>query len=589
MVEVASSPASETEDLPSALRAEERRRARWLKAQSRSARVPLILTTVAGFAGGLLAVAQAFLLARLIATAIAGAGLVALWPTAGLAVLAIVARAGLGAVSEIVAQSAASQVKRTVRADLVAALSRLGPSWLKSRRSGAVTATVMEQVETLDGFVARWLPVQALAVAIPIALLVPAFMVDAGSGWILLAAGALVPVAMGVAGWRTGAAARRQMTVLRRMSGVFLDRLQGLTTLKLFGAADRELEQLGRVADAYRASTMAVLRIAFLSSTVLELLAVGALALVAGRIGGALLSGGGLSRGGLSLEAGLFLLILVPEVFQPLRRLGQHYHDRAAAVGAAEAMLEVFDAAAALPEAGASLSLEGAPEIVFDGVALAYPGSRRPALSGADFRIAPGETVALVGESGAGKSSILSLLLGHERPTAGTVRVAGRNVEGPVLRVSIAWAGQAPRIVAGTLADNIRLGRPDASDEAVQDAAVACRVSDFATRLPDGLETVVGEGGRGLSGGEARRVALARAFLRDAPLVLLDEPTANLDRDSEAAVLDAIDRLRVGRTVLIATHSPEVVRRADRAIRVDAGRVAEPVAEPPSGERAAGD
>ena len=570
MVEVLPSTADDVGALSdvSDRRAEERRRRRWLTGRAHVALPAVALSIAAGFVAGILAVAQAFLLARLIAGAIGGAGVDTLGPTAAMAVGVLVARAGLSALSDIVAASAASRVKRAVRADLIAALEQLGPSWLKSRRTGAVTATVIEQVETLDGFVARWLPVQALATAIPVALLVPAFMVDAGTGWILLTAGALVPLAMAAVGWRTGMAARRQMTAMQRMSGVFLDRLQGLTTLKLFGAAERELAAIRDVADGFRASTMAVLRLAFLSSTVLEVLAIGSLALVAGRLASALIAGGAPG-----LEAALFLLILVPEVFLPLRRLGLHYHDRSAAAGAAEGMLEILDAAERLPVAAGRRRLERAPEVVFDGVSLAYPGGRRAALDGASFRIGPGETVALVGESGSGKSSALALLMGYERPTAGTVRLDGAAVEGAGARASIAWAGQTPRIVAGSLADNLRLGRPDASDEALRASADACRVLEFAERWPDGLATIVGEGGRGLSGGEARRVALARAFLRDAPLVLLDEPTANLDRDSEAAVLDAIDRLRVGRTVLIATHSAEVVRRADRVVRIDAGRV----------------
>ncbi|WP_350108045.1 thiol reductant ABC exporter subunit CydD [Thalassobaculum sp.] len=552
----------------SVLRAQERRRRRWLTDRARAVRLPLALAVAAGFAAGLLAVAQAWVLARLIADAVAGDAVDRLLPAAGLAVLVFAARAGLTVAAEVLATTAASRVKRALRAELVAALGRLGPSWLKTRRSGAVAATVIEQVETLDGFVARYLPVQALAAAVPVALLVPAFMVDAGAGWILLAAGALVPVAMALVGMRTAVAARRQMTGLQRMSGVFLDRLQGLTTLKLFGAAERELDRIREVADGYRGATMAVLRLAFLSSTVLELLAVGSLALVAGRVASSALGGGGVS-----LQAALFLLILVPEMFQPLRRLGQHYHDRAAALGATEGMLEILDAVAALPADGAAWRLAEAPAIAFDRVGLAYPGGRRPALDGASFRVAAGETVALVGESGAGKSSILAILLGSERPTSGTVTVDGRLLDGPALRASIAWAGQNPRIVAGTLADNLRLGHPDAPDDAVRAAAETCRVGDFADRLPQGLATVVGEGGRGLSGGEARRVALARALLRDAPLVLLDEPTANLDGDSEAAVLDAIDRIRAGRTVLIATHSEAVIRRADRVLRVESGRV----------------
>jgi len=578
MVEVAPPGAAGSGDAPplSELRAQERRRQRWLSGRAGAVRVSLGLAIAAGFAAGLLAVAQAWVLARLIVAAIAGGGVDGLLPIAGLAVLVFVLRAGLAAASEVIATIAASRVKRSLRAELVAALGRLGPSWLKARRSGAVTASVIEQVEALDGFVARYLPVQALAGAIPVALLVPAFMADAGAGWILLAAGALVPVAMALVGLRTAAAARRQMTVLQRMSGVFLDRLQGLTTLKLFGAAERELDRIRDVADGYRASTMAVLRMAFLSSTVLELLAVGSLALVAGRLASSAFGADG-AGGGVDLETALFLLILVPEMFQPLRRLGQHYHDRAAAIAAAEGMLEILDAAAALPSDGGPLKLTGAPAIEFDGVCLAYPGGRRPALDGVSFRIAAGESVALVGESGAGKSSILSILLGSERPTSGAVRIDGRAVAGPALRPSVAWAGQSPRIVAGSLADNLRLGRPDAGDDAVRTAAEACRVSEFADRLPQGLATVVGEGGRGLSGGEARRVALARALLRDAPLVLLDEPTANLDSESEAAVLDAIDRIRAGRTLLIATHSEAVIRRVDRVIRIDAGRVSERV------------
>lgn len=579
MVEVLPSAVPDAADTTSAamLRAAERRRRQWLAGRAGIARAPLAVAIGAGFLAGLLAVVQAFLLARLIVGAIAGAGPDDLLATAALAVLAFVARAGLGVASELAGAAAASRVKRAVRAELVEALGRLGPSWLKSRRSGAVAATMIEQVETVDGYVARYLPVQALASAVPVALLVPAFLVDAGTGWILLAAGALVPVALALAGWRTGAAARRQMTRMQRLSGVFLDRLQGLATLRLFGAAERELGHLRAVADDYRASTMAVLRLAFLSSTALELLAVGALALVAGRAAGAML------EGSLGLQAGLFLLILVPELFQPLRRLGQHYHDRAAALAAAAGMLEILDAAVALPAAGAGARLAAAPAVEFDNVRLDYPGGRRPALDGADFRIAAGETVALVGESGAGKSSVLALLLGGERPTGGRILVDGRAVAGPSLGSSIAWAGQAPRIVATTLADNLRLGKPDASDAEVRAAALACRVADFADRLPHGLETVVGEGGRGLSGGEARRVALARAFLRDAPLVLLDEPTANLDRDSEAAVLDAIDQLRRGRTVLIATHSPAVIRRADRVIRIAARQVVDLTAEDAAG------
>jgi ABC-type transport system involved in cytochrome bd biosynthesis fused ATPase/permease subunit len=324
------------------------------------------------------------------------------------------------------------------------------------------------------------------------------------------------------------------------------------------------------VSDDLRRRTMGVLRLAFLSTTALELLASLALALVAVHLAD------GLIGGGMDLAVGLFLLILVPEVFQPLRRLGAHYHDKAAAVGAAEAILEVLDAAEVVPADGDPMVLSGPPRIVFDDVSLAYPGGRRAALEAVTLEIAPGEVVALVGASGSGKSSLLALLLGLRRPSAGAIRVDGRTLEGRALIASTAWAGQAVRILSATLRDNLILGRPDADDGAVASAVAAAGLGAVVDRLPEGLETRIGEGGRMLSGGEARRVALARALVRAAPLVLLDEPTANLDADSEAAVLAALRTLASGRTVIVATHSPAVMAMADRVVRLERGR---PVAE----------
>jgi len=543
--------------------------------------MPRLIPTVAVMGvAGLLAVPQAWLLAGLIATLLSGTPAAGLMTPTVLVVGVLAVRAALSALAEIQASAAAQRVKAQVRAELTKALAKLGPAWLAARPSGAVTATVVDLTEALDGYVARFLPIQVLAVVLPLAFLVPVFLIDVGTGWILAIAGACVPVAMGVVGWRTAATARAQMTAMARAGGYFLDRLQGLATLKLFGEIEREAGRIAAVADDLRRRTMAVLRLAFLSSTALELLASGALAVVAIRLGAGMIDGSGT----VAAREALFLLILIPEIFLPLRRLGQHYHDRAAAMAGAEAMLELLDAADAMPEESGNDRLAMPPALVFEGVSLIRQDGRRASLDAVSFTAGAGETVALVGESGAGKSSILAILLGTERPTAGRILVDGVPVAGVALRPSVAWAGQSPRVLAASLADNLRLGCPDAPVENLLTALAAVRLDQWADALPDGLDTMIGEGGRGLSGGEARRLGLARTMVRDAPLVLLDEPTANLDRTSEAAMLDALDRLRAGRTVIIATHSPAVIERADRIVRLARGRVIEPPArEAPDG------
>lgn len=540
----------------------------WLKRLCTGERAALVWMLTAGFAAAALAVVQAWVVAGLIAGAIQGVSLPDLLLPATLAFGVIVLRGVLSVVAEAVGSAASRRIKSGIRGRLLSALAVLGPAWLDARASGTVAATVVDQVEALDGFVSRFYPVQILAGAVPMLLLIPVFWTDPPSGWMLLAAGALTPVIMGLVGWRTGVHARAQMTALRRANGYFLDRLQGLATLKLFGEIGRERDRMRKVSDDLRRRTMGVLRLAFLSSTALELLSSVALALVAVH-----LATGLFGAGAMDLTQGLFLLILVPEIFQPLRRLGAHYHDKAAAVGAAEGILEILEAAEQVPVDGPVPAIAKAPTLRFDRVSLAYPGGRRAALDGVSFEIAPGETVALVGESGSGKSSLLSILLGLRRPTSGTVSVDGAAVEGGALVPAIAWAGQRVRIFSASLRDNLTLGRPDADDSAVASALEAVALPPVLARLPERLDTMMGEGGRALSGGEARRVAVARALLRDAPLVLLDEPTANLDRDSEAAILSAIRTLSHGRTVIVATHSPAIMAMADRVIRLERGRV----------------
>jgi ATP-binding cassette, subfamily C, bacterial CydD len=397
------------------------------------------------------------------------------------------------------------------------------------------------------------------------------------SGVILTVAGPFVPLTMALIGMKAADESRRQFRTLARMSAYFLDRLQGLTTLRLFGRAEAEVDNIAQAADAFRDGTMRVLRIAFLSSASLEFFASVAVAVVATYVGLGLLGHIGWGTAPrLTLFSGLFVLLMAPDFFQPLRMLAAYYHDRMAAIGAAEGLAEMLDAPPEEVAAGTAPMPAGALDIVFDDVSVAFEGGARSAIQGVSLRIAPGDHIALTGMSGAGKSTLLSLLLGFRRPDSGRILINGTDlaaIDPEDLRRRIAWIGQAPVLFHGTLRDNIRLGRPDADDAAVDRAAAEARVTESAAALPQGLDTPIGERGHGLSGGQAQRIALARAFLKDAPLVLLDEPTASLDRDTEAEILESIRRLARSRTALVATHSPAAMAIASRRIVLDHGRV----------------
>ncbi len=556
---------------------DDRTAGRWLKRQAGLARGPIGLTAAAGIAQGLCGVAQAGLIAWILQRAVMeGAALSAFWPLFAALLAAILLRAGAAWAWEALGAVAATQVKTRLRRQILDRVHTLGPAWRAERQTGDLAVTLIERIEALDGYYARFLPQSRVAAILPILILAAVYPVDWVSGVILTIAGPFVPLLMALIGMKAADESRRQFRTLARMSAYFLDRLQGLATLRLFGRAEAEVEGIALAADAFRDRTMRVLRIAFLSSASLEFFASVAVAIVATYVGLGLLGHIGWGTAPhLTLFSGLFVLLMAPDFFQPLRMLAAYYHDRVAAIGAAEGLAEVLDA----PEAasgGSRRMPEGDLDIVFDNVSVAFEGGARSAIRNASLRIGPGDHVALVGMSGAGKSTLLSLLLGFRRPDAGRVLVNGvdlAEIDPEELRRRIAWIGQAPVLFHGTLRDNIRLGRPEADDAAVERAAAEARVTEFAAALPQGLDTPVGERGVGLSGGQAQRVALARAFLKDAPLVLLDEPTASLDRDTEAEILDSIRRLARGRTVIVATHSPAAMAIADRRILLEQGRV----------------
>jgi ATP-binding cassette subfamily C protein CydD len=545
-----------------------RHAARRLLAETfRAERGGLLLPLSLGLAAVLAGIAQAWLLARGLAglLGLAEAGLAELLGAAALALLI----AGLSAAQELAATRLAQDASGRLRQRVFAAVLARGPR--AEDRAGETVSLLADRVEAIGSHLARWIPAAVLAVAGPLAVGLAAAAVDGASGLVLGLAGLLVPAVMGLTGLGASAAARAQFAALARLSGRFLDRMRGLPTLVLFRAAEREAEKLREAAEALRRGTMKVLRVAFLSSTGLDLIAASALAFLALRHGAALAAGGHPDPVG-----ALFVLLLVPAFFAPLRAFSGAYHEAQAARGAASDLAPLL-----APPASEGLLLAEVPPrvtVTFDRVSVRYRPDLPPALDALSFRVLPGEALVLTGPSGAGKSTALRLLMGFVRPSSGRIALNGRDalsLKPEELRRLSAWVGQRAHIFRGTIAENIALARPEATRAEVEAAARAARVTDFAASLPRGLDTLVGEGGFGLSGGQAQRVAIARAFLRDRPLLLLDEPTAHLDAATEAELLDSLARLAAGRTVIMATHSRAAMRFGGRVIELVAGRDAD--------------
>jgi ATP-binding cassette subfamily C protein CydD len=537
----------------------------WLRKEARAHRARLALPVALGLAATLCAVGLAWLIARLLATLLgfAAGG----WGDVGLALVLILVIAMLGMAQEAAQTRAGEAARAGIRTALFARLMELGPD--DPRGVGEKASLLVDRVEALEGFFARWLPAMTLAILSPALIILIAWWADWVSALVLLVMGLLVPVGMAVTGIGAARESKKQLDVLGRLSGRFVDRLRGLGTLVQFNQAEAEARHLGTVAEEFRGRTMRVLRVAFLSTTVLELLAAGTIAYLAWR------HGAHLGANHPNPAKALFCILLVPAFFQPLRAFSQAYHEALSARGAAAELAPLLAEAAP-----AGLRLEEVPRrvaLVFTEVSLAYPGAAQPSLDRLTFALPPGETLLLVGPSGAGKSSVLKLLMGFAKPSGGRIALNGQDatlLAPHELRRLTAYVGQRAHLFAGTIRENILLARPEASEAELLRAAEAARVLAFAQHLPDGLDTRVGEGGFGLSGGQAQRVALARAFLRDAPLVLLDEPTTALDPGTEAEVMESIARLCAGRTAIIATHSPQLRGLSARVLVLGEGRMA---------------
>lgn len=557
----------------------------WLKSHRPLAGSALTRTIGLGLAHGLLAIAQAWLLAMALnAVIFHGAGLTDIGHLMGLLLALFVLRALAVWQGERAAFEAAARVRTGLRDRLYRQLQRLGPRYLADERSGALVETLTKGIDDLEGYYARFLPAMTLTMVLPLAILMVVFPADWVAGVVMLVTAPLIPLFMIIIGSSAQAKNQRQWKQLTRMSSHFLDVIQGLTTLKLFGASRREAEVVERISEEYRSSTMQVLRVAFLSSAVLEFFAAIGIAIIAVFIGFRLY---GLvmpmpewltALPRISYLQGLFILMLAPEFYAPLRNMGTQYHARMAAAAAAEQMMRLLDAEPEQTSPGREPLRAPRPfGVRFQGVHFSYEAGR-DALRGVDLEIPAGRRVALVGTSGAGKTTVINLLLGFLNPTSGRILIGDQELADLDLedwRRHLAWVPQQPRLFQGTIGDNIRLGRPDADPQAVRTAARLARADGFIEALPAGYDSPVGERGAGLSGGQIQRIALARAFLRDAPLVVLDEATANLDPESERLVQEGIEELARGRTLLVVAHRLATVRRADRILVLDGGRVAE--------------
>ncbi|WP_218838617.1 thiol reductant ABC exporter subunit CydD [Halopseudomonas pelagia] len=548
-----------------------RRSRNWLRLQGLAVRPWLHAAVLLGFMHTLTVMAQMGLIAWLV-----HALLVAqvpyfnlLWPGAGLA-LAILLRALAQGAQERCGQRASAQVRQQTRVQIASSWADLGPVRLADRSSATLTNQWVEQVEALDGYYARYLPQQWLALLSPLLILALVFWLDWLAALFLLFAAPLIPLFMALVGMSAEKVSQQHVLEAGRLAGHFLDRVRSLTSLQLFGQVGAATLSVQEAAERYRSVTMRTLRVAFLSSAVLEFFASVAIAVAAMYIGFGLL--GYIQYGPaaeLTLFSGLFILLLAPEFFQPLRSLAQAYHDRAAALAAADGLAALQHESASLIQPEHRSSTADADKLSIQNLVLAYPGRGR-VLDRITLNIGLGQVVALVGPSGSGKSSLLHCLAGFVQPDEGVISLFRRSPG----KQPIAWLGQRPFLIQGSWADNLRLTAPQADSPGMLRAIEAVGLGPLLATQSAGLDTPLGEGGRGLSGGQAQRLALARVWLSDADLVLLDEPTASLDEHSEAEVIEALRALAgSGKTLVIATHHPALMALADRRVELVKGRL----------------
>ena len=538
------------------------------------ARTALVADAILGVIAALLVLAQAVLLAEVAARSFDGASLHDVLRPLALLAAVVCARAVAGWGFEVVGRRAAARILSRLRLGLVGRRLRDDPASLDQAESSGLATLAVTGVDALEVTFARYLPQVVLAVLVPLAVLVLVASIDLTSAGIMLLTLPLVPVFMWLIGRYTENRAQERWEALAVLAHHFSDVVRGLPTLRAFNRAEAQAEQIEVVSERYRVATMGTLRVAFLSGTVLELAATIGVALVAVTVGVRL------TDGGIGFQAGLTVLVLAPELYLPIRNLAAQFHASADGAAVAGRLLDLSEVPSSRPIRQSRRAVPDlrAATIELDGVTLRYPGRPRPALDELDLELAAGEAVALVGPSGAGKSTVASLLLRLAEPTAGQVLVDGLDLAALApeeWRRQLAWLPQRPSLLRASVAENICLSDPAASLERTRAAAELAGADGFVKTLPVGYDTVVGDGGRPLSAGQVRRLALARVFLRDAPFVILDEPTAHLDSESAEHVAAAIDGYRGRCTLLVISHSAELAAHCDRVVRIEEGRIAQ--------------
>ncbi|HEX8990774.1 MAG TPA: thiol reductant ABC exporter subunit CydD [Anaerolineales bacterium] len=545
--------------------------------------MPLALTVLTGLAAGLLTIGQAYALSSTINDVfLRHQDLRQVWPWMELLLAIAAARALLVWINEVAANCVAVHIKKDLRERLFAHILALGPAYTRGERTGDLTTAAVDGIEALDAYFSQYLPQLVISAAVPVAILVLVFPLDPLSGIVLLLTAPLIPFFMYMIGRGAEAATKEQYETLSRLSAHFLDSLQGLTTLKLFGQSKAHARNIAAVSEQYRDTTLKVLQVTFLSAFALELLATVSTAIIAVEVGLRLL------YGQLQFQEALFLLLLAPEFYLPLRMLGVRFHAGMAGTSAARRIFGIFDVRepnasgpeSNVEEAAAFETGEWGPfqSLELSGVSYVYPGEDRPALQDISLRINAGEHVALVGPSGSGKSTLANLLLRFMEPGGGGITWNGQPAGSiPIERWHelISWVPQNPHLFQDTLAANMRLGRPEATEEDLAAATKAAHLEEFIASLPEKYETMVGEAGARLSSGQAQRVALARAFLKNSPILIMDEPTSSLDPETEDRLEESTKSLMQGRTVITIAHRLNTIASADHIYVLQQGRIVE--------------
>ncbi len=553
----------------------------FLKEQKKTSRNWLQVAIGLGLCSSLLLILQAWFLANIINSVIfEQARLYHVQGWLWLMLIIFIIRAFLTWASSHASFLAAAKIKIHLRDRLHRHIQAIGPVQSGREHSGANVNMLVDGIEALENYYAQYLPAISFVVLIPPAILIIIFPLDWISGLVLLITAPIIPFFMIMIGRGAEKLNKKQWRQLARMSSHFLDTIQGLTTLKIFNASRREAAMIAKVSDEYRENTMSVLRVAFLSSLLLEFFSSIGIAMVAVLIGFRLL------HGDMTFLLGFFVLILAPDFYLPLRNMGTHYHARMDGIGAAEQMVKILSIPVpVLQQKTDQTSLNNDPyflpvkkqglAITFKNISFAYEKGR-PALSEFNLNIETGQRVALIGESGAGKTTVINLLLGFVRTLTGRILINNHDLTKiplDIWRQQIAWLPQRPYLFHGSIADNIRMGKRAASQTEIETAARLANCDEFIEKMADGYQSHIGEQGLGLSGGQIQRIALARAFLKDAPLLVLDEAAANLDRHSEQLIEKSIDLLAGNRTVIIIAHRLHTIEKAEKIVVMEQGKI----------------